>query len=185
MGLIKAALGAAGGVLADQWKEFFRCDAIPADVLATKGRKSAGGRSSNTRGTDNIITNTNLNTIHPSFFAFYKSGKGILKNAIRNTYFGACMAFRHDVLDLALPIPQTNEIGHDIWIGLVAEIVGTVYFIPQPLLLYRRHSQALTNLNNSFLHRSQRSLFVKIWSRCIVLAAVVRFYLSYKVGKFK
>ena len=57
MGLIKAALGAAGGVLADQWKEFFRCDAIPADVLATKGRKSAGGRSSNTRGTDNIITN--------------------------------------------------------------------------------------------------------------------------------
>lgn len=135
--------------------------------------------------TDNIITDTNLNTIHPSFFAFYKSGKGILKNAIRNTYFGACMAFRHDVLDLALPIPQTNEIGHDIWIGLVAEIVGTVYFIPQPLLLYRRHSQALTNLNDSFLHRSQRNLFVKIWSRCIVLAAVVRFYLSYKVGKFK
>ena len=56
MGLIKAALGAAGGVLADQWKEFFRCDAIPADVLVTKGRKSAGGRSSNTKGTDNIIT---------------------------------------------------------------------------------------------------------------------------------
>ncbi len=56
MGLIKAALGAAGGVLADQWKEFFRCDAIPENVLATKGQKSAGGRSSNTRGTDNIIT---------------------------------------------------------------------------------------------------------------------------------
>ena len=56
MGLIKAAFGAAGGVLADQWKEFFRCDAIPADVLALKGQKSAGGRSSNTKGTDNIIT---------------------------------------------------------------------------------------------------------------------------------
>ena len=56
MGLIKAALGAAGGVLADQWKDFFRCDAIPANVLATKGRKSAGSRSSNTKGTDNIIT---------------------------------------------------------------------------------------------------------------------------------
>ncbi|MBQ6797987.1 MAG: SPFH domain-containing protein [Oscillospiraceae bacterium] len=56
MGLIKAALGAAGGVLADQWKEFFRCDALPADVLAVKGQKSAGGRSSNTKGTDNIIT---------------------------------------------------------------------------------------------------------------------------------
>ncbi|MGN1016557.1 MAG: SPFH domain-containing protein [Faecousia sp.] len=56
MGLIKAAVGAAGGVLADQWKDFFRCDAIDANVLVTKGRKSAGGRSSNTKGTDNIIT---------------------------------------------------------------------------------------------------------------------------------
>ena len=56
MGLIKAALGAAGGVLADQWKDFFRCDAIPANVLVTKGRRSAGGRSSNTKGTENIIT---------------------------------------------------------------------------------------------------------------------------------
>ena len=39
MGLIKAAAGAGGGVLADQWKEYFYCDAIDADVLAVKGRK--------------------------------------------------------------------------------------------------------------------------------------------------
>ena len=56
MGLIKAAFGATGGILADQWKEFFRCEAIPADVLVMKGQKSAGNRSSNTKGTDNIIT---------------------------------------------------------------------------------------------------------------------------------
>ena len=56
MGLIKAAVGAGGGILADQWKEFFRCDALDDDVLVTKGRKSAGSRSSNTKGTDNIIT---------------------------------------------------------------------------------------------------------------------------------
>ena len=56
MGLIKAAMGATGGILADQWKEFFRCEAIPADVLVMKGQKSAGKRSSNTKGTDNIIT---------------------------------------------------------------------------------------------------------------------------------
>ena len=48
MGLMKAAFGAGGGVLADQWKEFFRSEAIPADVLVMKGRKSAGKRSSNT-----------------------------------------------------------------------------------------------------------------------------------------
>ena len=56
MGLISAALGAASGVLADSWKEFFYCEALPADVLVTKGKKKIGGRSSNRFGNDNIIT---------------------------------------------------------------------------------------------------------------------------------
>jgi len=60
MGLIQAALGAAGGVLADQWKEYFYCEALPADVLAIKGQKRVGGRSSNTRGSDNIISNGSI-----------------------------------------------------------------------------------------------------------------------------
>ena len=57
MGLIKAATGAMGGVLADQWREFFYCDALPETVLVTKGRKRTSGRSSNTKGSDNIISN--------------------------------------------------------------------------------------------------------------------------------
>jgi len=57
MGLIKAIAGAAGGVLADQWKEFFYCDAIDRDTLMVKGQKRTSGRSSNTRGEDNIISN--------------------------------------------------------------------------------------------------------------------------------
>ena len=57
MGLLKAITGAAGGVLGDQWKEYFYCDAIPADVLAVKGRKRVSSRSSNTKGMDNIISN--------------------------------------------------------------------------------------------------------------------------------
>ena len=57
MGLIKAGLGALGGVLADQWKEFFYCEAIENDVLMVKGQKRVGGRSSNTKGSDNIISN--------------------------------------------------------------------------------------------------------------------------------
>lgn len=57
MGLIKAAFGAAGGIMAEQWKEYFYCEAIPADVLAVKGKKKVTGRSSNTKGDDNIITN--------------------------------------------------------------------------------------------------------------------------------
>ena len=57
MGLIKAGAGALGGVLADQWKEFFYCDALPNDVLMRKGQKQISGRSSNTKGNDNIISN--------------------------------------------------------------------------------------------------------------------------------
>ena len=57
MGLISAAIGSVGGVLADQWKEYFYCEAIPADVLALKGKKRVSGRSSNTKGSDNIISN--------------------------------------------------------------------------------------------------------------------------------
>ena len=56
MGLIRAGLNAAGGVLADQWKEFFTCDAMSEGVLALKGRKSGGRRSVNNKGSDNIIT---------------------------------------------------------------------------------------------------------------------------------
>ena len=52
MGLIKAAMGAAGGVMADQWKEFFYCDALDQDTLMIKGQKRTGARSSNTKGSD-------------------------------------------------------------------------------------------------------------------------------------
>ncbi|MBR2644063.1 MAG: SPFH domain-containing protein [Clostridia bacterium] len=57
MGLIKAGIGALGGVLADQWKEFFYCEALTKDVLVTKGQKRTGSRTSNTKGSDNIISN--------------------------------------------------------------------------------------------------------------------------------
>lgn len=60
MGLIKAALGAAGGVLADQWREYFYCESISEDVLALKGQHRTSGRSSNKKGSDNIISNGSI-----------------------------------------------------------------------------------------------------------------------------
>ena len=57
MGLIRAGIGALGGTLADQWKEFFYCDALGKDVLVTKGEKQKGKRTSNTKGSDNVISN--------------------------------------------------------------------------------------------------------------------------------
>ena len=60
MGLIKAGFGAAAGVLADQWREYFYCESLPENILVKKGEKRIGGRSSNTKGSDNIITNGSI-----------------------------------------------------------------------------------------------------------------------------
>ena len=57
MGLIKAALGSVGSVLGDQWREYFYCDSMPENVLVTKGQKRTTSRSSNTKSSENIITN--------------------------------------------------------------------------------------------------------------------------------
>ncbi len=60
MGLLKAGVGALGGVLADQWREYFYCESLDDDILAAKGEKRTGGRSSNKRGEDNIISNGSI-----------------------------------------------------------------------------------------------------------------------------
>ncbi len=57
MGLIKAGIGAIGGTLADQWREFFYCEAMDSNTMMVKGEKRIGNRSSNTKGNDNIISN--------------------------------------------------------------------------------------------------------------------------------
>ncbi len=55
MGLVHAALGTASGIFADQWKDYFYCEALPNHVLASKGRRRKSSRSGN-YGNDNIIT---------------------------------------------------------------------------------------------------------------------------------
>ena len=64
MGLINAALGSAGGVLADQWRDYFYCESIPSDVLMVKGKKRVSARSANKKGSDNIISNGSIININ-------------------------------------------------------------------------------------------------------------------------
>lgn len=64
MGLLKAGIGAASGVLADSWRDYFYCESLDADTLVAKGEKRAGGRSSNKKGTDNIISNGSIININ-------------------------------------------------------------------------------------------------------------------------
>ena len=64
MGLLKAGAGALGGVFGDQWKEFFYCESLDSDTLVAKGEKRTGKRSSNTKGSDNIISNGSVISIN-------------------------------------------------------------------------------------------------------------------------
>ena len=70
MGLLKAGIGAAGGVLADSWREYFYCDALDANTLVAKGQKrtSDKGRSSNTRGESNIISDGSIIAVNEGQF---------------------------------------------------------------------------------------------------------------------
>lgn len=87
---------------------------------------------------DCTVVAADLQPLHPSFFALRGSGPGLLKNLARNSYLGCCMAFRRSVLERALPFPPDVPM-HDWWIGLVAERFGSVRFLAEPLLQYRRH----------------------------------------------
>ena len=60
MGLIQAAVGAVGGMLADQWKDFYTVPGgLPptAALFAAVPNGTNAGRGSNTKGSSNIITN--------------------------------------------------------------------------------------------------------------------------------
>lgn len=87
---------------------------------------------------DCTVVDRDLNIISPSFYRLNNSGPGLLKNLTSNSYQGCCMAFRKSVLELALPFPANIPM-HDWWLGLVAELYGSVFFLHQSGLLYRRH----------------------------------------------
>jgi len=90
-------------------------------------------------------------------FSIYKSRLGYFKNLIRNTYVGCCMAFRSELLNKILPIPQTIQM-HDMWIALIAEKYGSPVIIPNKLIRYRRHS----NNASTTSQKTTNTLFFQI-----------------------
>lgn len=88
---------------------------------------------------DARVTDSLLNTTSESLFQLMHVKRGRLSNLLwRNGYTGCCMAFKREVLSKALPFP-TDIPMHDIWIGNVAAFCGSLHFIDDRLLLFRRH----------------------------------------------
>ena len=92
---------------------------------------------------DAVVTDENLNPAEQSFFKSRGSSAGMVKNIIKNSYIGCCMAFDKELKRYILPFPDGIPM-HDQWIGLVGEKHGKVSLISEPLIYYRRHVGAVT-----------------------------------------
>lgn len=80
-------------------------------------------------------------------FALRGSRPGILKNLLKNSYVGCCMAFRRELSGVLFPIPEEMYM-HDYWIGTAAELTGKVALVREPLIGYRRHSANVTQMTH-------------------------------------
>lgn len=98
------------------------------------------------------VTDEKLNVTNESFFGLHGSGKGIVKNLLKNSYMGCCMAFTGSLKEKILPFPEDIPM-HDQWIGLNAELYGKVTLIEQPLILYRRHGGNVTGGKTTFVQK--------------------------------
>ncbi len=92
---------------------------------------------------DAQVTDGELNVTSPSFFALNGSKPGFVKNLLKNSYMGCCMAFRADFKKIFMPFPENLPM-HDWWIGLNAEIRGKAEFINEPLIKHRCHGGNVT-----------------------------------------
>ncbi|MEO5977854.1 MAG: glycosyltransferase family 2 protein, partial [Chryseolinea sp.] len=91
---------------------------------------------------DCVVVNEQLKTLMPSYFDFVNAKAGVVRNMVRtSSYIGCCMAFRREVLELALPFPPHIPM-HDFWIAMLAEFRFRIDFVHEPLVLYRRHGSA-------------------------------------------
>lgn len=93
------------------------------------------------------IVNENLENSGKNFFEFRSSGKGIIKNIWKNTYIGCCIAFKNELKDKILPIPNDIEM-HDQWIGIINEKYGKSIFLNECLIKYRRHENNVSQMKH-------------------------------------
>ena len=114
---------------------------------------------------DAIVTDGSCqNVILESFYSLKGSGAGVMKNIWRNTYIGCCMAFKRDILEEVLPIPDYIEM-HDQWIGVINDQLkrGTS-FIPQKLIKYRRHGNNASEMSHYPLPRMLKNRIFFVWA---------------------
>lgn len=124
---------------------------------------------------DAKVMNGNLTKVlKPSFFEYRGSKSGFLANLWKNRYMGCCMAFDAALKDNILPVPNQIEM-HDQWIGMINDLrKGKSRFIKEPLLLYRRHEENVSDFGHGTIPEMLKKRFIllaelfkarKIWKK--------------------
>ena len=109
------------------------------------------------------IVNEKLEELDKNFFEYRKSGIGIFKNILKNTYIGCCMAFKKEMKNNILPIPKDIEM-HDQWIGILNEKYGNSFFLNKELLMYRRHENNVSQMKHYGIIKMIRNrVFFIMW----------------------
>jgi glycosyltransferase involved in cell wall biosynthesis len=103
------------------------------------------------------VVDKDLKTIYRSFFEFNRSRPGLLKNLIKSSFMGCCMAFHRRVLEKALPFPDKILV-HDQWIGLIAERYFSVKFVPKIMVDHRRHHENHSTTGGPSLNSIEKKL---------------------------
>lgn len=101
---------------------------------------------------DAFITDDSLNIKENSFFEFHGTSLGYVKNIIRNSYIGCCMAFSAELKPYILPFPENLPM-HDQWIGLIGEKTGKVSLINKQHIYWRRHEGTATGNKTSLMQK--------------------------------
>jgi glycosyltransferase involved in cell wall biosynthesis len=97
-----------------------------------------------------------------TLFAQNRVGAGLIKNVYNNTYTGCCLAFTRQLRDVSLPFPNRLPM-HDMWLGLLAELCGTVEFAPQIVTKYRRHGNNTSFVRAGVVEQVRRRVFLVIY----------------------
>ena len=112
------------------------------------------------------------NVILPSYFDYIGIHQGVWKNWVKATYLGCCMAMRKEVVLRALPFPKTM-VGHDLWLGIIADRYFKTKTVERKLIRYRKHTNSKTTSGG----KSKNALWFKIRYRMTILMHIIKLYL--------
>lgn len=121
------------------------------------------------------VVDNSLSVVYESYFKLIGARPGFFRNLLRTSpYIGCCMAFKRKVLDEVLPFPSGIPM-HDFWIAMIAELKFKIFFLNEPLLLYRRHSANASVTASKNSNSLKKKITIRITLLRLLLSRLLRY----------